>query len=271
MNQSPVPFARRTLKQVDEAGPGEHEFTVVTYNILADWSMQGREKYSYCPTEYKLRTQGRNSPRHILFMEELRWLNSDIICLQEVDTPYYKEMLADEMSRTGYNGLFAPRCMPGRPDGVAIFFKQAKFEVEETKTCYVKEQAAQAFKHGEFPECSDVVVVLAALRHKISNSLLVIGTTHISWNQLLKPINQVCEISFVTNALSDMVTLFETRGESVSHILCGDFNIEPQFPAYQLVREGRLNDEEMKTLKGVDYIRFKPEVEPPSQVFNCSC
>ena len=84
-------------------------------------------------------------------------------------------MLADEMSRTGYNGLFAPRCMPGRPDGVAIFFKQAKFEVEETKTCYVKEQAAQAFKHGEFPECSDVVVVLAALRHKISNSLLVIG------------------------------------------------------------------------------------------------
>ena len=75
----------------------------------------------------------------------------------------------------------------------------------------------------------------------------------------------------MTNALSDMVTLFESRGESVSHILCGDFNIEPEFPAYQLVREGRLNDEEMKTLKGVDYIRFKPEVELPSQVFNCSC
>ena len=77
MNQSPVPFARRSLKRVDEAGPGEHEFTVVTYNILADhWirvnaTKKDGEVYTYCPNDFKLRTQGRNSQRHILFMEEV--------------------------------------------------------------------------------------------------------------------------------------------------------------------------------------------------------
>lgn len=92
-----------------------------------------------------------------------------------MDTPYYKEMLADEMSLIGYHGLFAPKCIPGRPEGVAIFFKRDKFKMEESNACHVKEHAARTFKQGEFPECSDVVVVLAALRHKISNSLLVIG------------------------------------------------------------------------------------------------
>lgn len=63
-----------------------------------------------------------------------------------------------------------------------------------------------------------------------------------------------------------MVTSYESRGERVSHILCGDFNIEPQFPAYQLVKEGGLSEKEMRALKGVDYIRFAPSPAPPSQV-----
>ena len=64
-----------------------------------------------------------------------------------------------------------------------------------------------------------------------------------------------------------MVTSYESRGERVSHILCGDFNIEPQFPAYQLVKEGGLScEKEMRALKGVDYIRWAPSPTPPSQV-----
>ena len=92
------------------------------------------------------------------------------------------------------------------------------------------------------------------------------GTTHIRWGQLLETVTQVCQISLVTNALADMVKAFESRGEHVSHILCGDFNIEPHFPAYQLLKEGRLNEKEIRTLKSVDYLRFSPAVEPPLQV-----
>ena len=73
----------------------------------------------------------------------------------------------------------------------------------------------------------------------------------------------------VTNALADMVKSFESQGEPVSHILCGDFNIEPQFPAYKLLKEGKLTQEELRKLRGVDYIRFSPDIEAPSQVHHC--
>ena len=90
-----------------------------------------------------------------------------------MDTPYFKEILADEMSRMGYQGL-APNCMQAPPESVAMFFRRDKFELEETKTFKVADLAARTFKQGEFPNCTEVVL-LAALRHKISDNLLVIG------------------------------------------------------------------------------------------------
>jgi len=92
------------------------------------------------------------------------------------------------------------------------------------------------------------------------------GTTHIQWGGQLKSVSQVSQIAIVTNALNDMVKSLESKGEQVTFILCGDFNIEPQFPAYQLLREGELTNKEMTRLKGVDYIRWGPDSPAPTQV-----
>ena len=94
----------------------------------------------------------------------------------------------------------------------------------------------------------------------------IAGTTHISWGEQLKSISQVCQITIVTNALNDMVNSLKSQGEQGTYILCGDFNIEPQFPAYQLLQEGELTNKEMMRLKGVDYIRWGPDSPAPSQV-----
>lgn len=49
------------------------------------------------------------------------------------------------------------------------------FEMKETKTVYVDDQAACVFnKHEEFPRLSEVVL-LAVLKHKSSNNFIVIG------------------------------------------------------------------------------------------------
>ncbi|KAL9959572.1 hypothetical protein ACROYT_G032903 [Oculina patagonica] len=268
MNQSEAPFARRALKRVVEAKTGQHEFSVVTYNILADYCIQQtqmkRDCYSYCPNAYLLRAQGKSSHRHKLFMAELQWLDSDIICLQEVDTPYFSEILKEELSELRYEGLFAQKCM-GTPEGVAVFFKQAKFHLEETKTVHLNDLVACTFKQTVLPKDKQVVL-LAALRHKISNNLLVVGTTHIQWEKLLKTVSQVCQITMVTNALGNMVKSLESQGEQVAHILCGDFNIEPQFPAYKLLKDGKLTDKELSRLYGVDYITWSPDIEAPSQL-----
>lgn len=84
------------------------------------------------------------------------------------------------MSQMGYQAL-APNFMAAPPESVAMFFKRDKFELEETKTFLVNELAARMLKPGEFPNCPEVVL-LAALRHKISDNLLVIGEKNlISW------------------------------------------------------------------------------------------
>lgn len=76
------------------------------------------------------------------------------------------------MSRMGYKGLFASKRIP---EGVALFFRSDMFEMKETKTVYVDDQAACVFnKHDEFPSLSEVVL-LTALKHKSSSNLLVIG------------------------------------------------------------------------------------------------
>ena len=80
---------------------------------------------------------------------------------------------------------------------------------------------------------------------------------------------QVCEIALVTQAMDDLIKSMEAQGEQVAHILCGDFNIEPHFPAYEFLKEGRLTDKEFGRLKTVDYIYFGDEFpdEQPTKVF----
>lgn len=62
----------------------------------------------------------------------------------------------------------------GTPEGVAVFFKQDKFHLEETKTFHLNDLVECTFKQSEIPKDKQVVL-LAALRHKISNNLPVVG------------------------------------------------------------------------------------------------
>lgn len=62
----------------------------------------------------------------------------------------------------------------GIPEGVAVFFKKDKFHLEETKTFHLNDLVTCTFKQTVLPKAKEVVL-LAALRHKISNNLLVVG------------------------------------------------------------------------------------------------
>ena len=83
----------------------------------------------------------------------------------------------------------------------------------------------------------------------------------------MKPVTQVCEIALVTQAIHNTVTSLESQGEHVAYILCGDFNIEPEYPAYEILKEGRLNDEQFCKLQSVEYLKFPADVEKPKQVY----
>lgn len=86
------------------------------------------------------------------------------------------------------------------------------------------------------------------------------------WKDLLEPVSQVCEIAFVTQAVSDMLTSLRSRAKHVAFILCGDFNIDPHYPAYHLLKDGKLSEEQFSILHTVDYLRFPEDIEKPHQV-----
>ena len=72
--KSQPPFAQRFLKRVEPVNEDGLEFSIVTYNILADMHfMQGKAegRYQYCIDETKWKKKEKKSFRHNLFMCEV--------------------------------------------------------------------------------------------------------------------------------------------------------------------------------------------------------
>ena len=86
---------------------------------------------------------------------------------------------------------------------------------------------------------------------------------------LLEPVTQVCEIALVTQAMCDMMTSLKSQDKRVAYILCGDFNIDPCYPAYHLLKDGKLSEEQFCKLQTVDYLQFPGYMDKPHQVPNC--
>ena len=75
MASLPTLQSRRLLQTEDQNKNGEHDFSVVTYNILADFYLQSAlsmGRYKNCPQEFVTPKQDRNCPRHKLLMTEVR-------------------------------------------------------------------------------------------------------------------------------------------------------------------------------------------------------
>lgn len=269
MSTLPTPVSRKSTYISDHNKCGEEDISIVTYNILADFYVQSaltKGRYKNCPKEYVTPKQERSCPRHKLLMRELQWLNGDIVCLQEVDPAYFAEILEEDMFSLGYEGLFVQKCpSTGRQEGVALFSKKEKFELEQSKTLVINEVASVTSIEAECQQFGEVVI-LAALRHKSTNVVLLTATTHILWKDLLEPVTQICEVSLVTQAIHDMVTSLKSQGKRVAYILCGDFNTEPHCPPYSLLTSGHLSKSEFCKLQTVDYLRFSADVPKPEQV-----
>lgn len=100
-------------------------------------------------------------------------LDGDIVCLQEVDPPYFAGILREDMSLLGYDGLLAQKSR--FKEGVALFFKKNKFDLQESKALVLDEIATDVFKVAESDKFGEALI-LAALRHDDSNTMVLTGT-----------------------------------------------------------------------------------------------
>ena len=76
MDRLPCAIQRRQLVRVDQPRDEESEFSVVTYNILADYWIRcfagDTGNSSFCPSEFTFyQSEGKHSLRHKLLMAEV--------------------------------------------------------------------------------------------------------------------------------------------------------------------------------------------------------
>ena len=95
-------------------------FSICTYNVLTDVAVPDGE-YLYCPKECRYM-----KTRHPRILSELRSMNPDVVCLQEVDRDHWGGMLEKDMVNLGYKGIYF---VCNRNQGLAVFYKTKEFRL----------------------------------------------------------------------------------------------------------------------------------------------
>jgi mRNA deadenylase 3'-5' endonuclease subunit Ccr4 len=138
---------------------------------------------------------------------EILSINSDIVCLTEID--HYEDFLQPLLLNKGYNSIFKKKKSWHR-DGLCIGYDMQKFR-------YVHHTSIQ------YPNSNQFALLLKLLLGTIE--LLVISTHLKSGSQYED--DRVDQIKYLIKRLE------EYKGTSI--ILCGDFNCEPFSKTYNII------------------------------------
>lgn len=249
-----------------EAGPGvclfeprhlytqmrlpNHQFRVVTYNILAD--LYADSDYSrstlfpYCPA-YALCIDYRKQ----LFMKEILGYNGDIICLQEVDSKIFDLDLMPFLQMSNYVGTFKPKGLTA--EGLATFFNANKFSLvrnyglnigENISTLDIFDDLWKKIQNNEplvkrITERSTAVQV-TAIKAIDSNQIVIIANTHLYFHPDANHI-RLLQIAFcmkyVEYVYQQTKEELKLDGNDISIIFCGDFNSFPECGIFKLMTQ----------------------------------
>ncbi|WAR08712.1 CCR4-like protein [Mya arenaria] len=212
------------------------QFSIASYNMLADCHLF-RNDYSFTEAqflapEYRLKT----------VIEELKYLDSDIVCMQEVAPDYYNGQLAPALKSIGYEGLFKQRTDDYFDEGEATFYRTSRFTLVEQSLHRLADLVDKVLVEGIDPTIQAAVCkymdlpdvcVIAKLECKATKQNITVGNVHINWGEMKAPDAQCVQVA---SAVKEIVS--KCGGDSFPHIICGDFNSPPLSPGYLVARDG---------------------------------
>lgn len=217
------------------------QFSIVSYNVLADCHLF-RNDYSFTDSGYLEPDYRLNK-----LVEEIQYLDGDVVCLQEVDPDFFKDQLLPSMRSFGYEGFHKKRTEEFFDEGEATFFKTDRFSLVDVSTYRVADLVEKEFVDGmdpsiqaavrEYMNRSDVLVV-ARLQCNQTGLEVTVGNIHVTWGEMKVPDVQSLQIAC---AIKEVVN--KAGSEACPHIMCGDFNSEPHSPGYLMAKDGYFNDE----------------------------
>ncbi|KAK3097801.1 hypothetical protein FSP39_013307 [Pinctada imbricata] len=240
---------------IETSDPSKH-FSVASYNILAQCHLD-RNDYSFTEDCYLALDY-----RHEKLMKEMKFLNADIVCMQEVGPSYFESKLLPAMREIGYEGIMMKRTDDYYDEGEASFYKTSRFTPIQTQTYSLKQLAienellGQGLDEGledslaKYLDRPDILII-TQLRCNNTQNIITIGNIHVHWGKMEVPDVQCVQIA---SAIKEVVTKAGSDGHP--HILCGDFNSEVTSPGYQLCTEGYLSDAMIQYLQNMENLQL---------------
>ncbi|KAL4499815.1 hypothetical protein ABPG72_015164 [Tetrahymena utriculariae] len=184
------------------------QISITSYNILAD-THTDPSYYPYCPKQYL-----NFDYRKWKIVEEIKLINSDIVCLQEVD--HIEDFYYYQFQDLGYQIQYALK--PYRTEGALIMFKKDKFKLISEHAISFDNEIPDTFNKKHYQRNNNALII--QLKNLNSDLKIVIANTHLFWN----PQNE--EILLLQTAqLLKQLSKNYNKDENI--ILCGDFNSLP--------------------------------------------
>lgn len=164
-------------------------FKALTYNILCE-RYATPQLYGYV-AERVLSWSYRRS----LILDEIRELNADIVCLQELDKQSHDEYFRSALSVQGYKGYYAQKSRAETlgdnakfVDGCGTFWKDRKYIALETQHLVLGRKAVE--RPGAKASADmlnrvwqkDTIATVALLENRWTGSRVIVVNTHFPWD-----------------------------------------------------------------------------------------
>lgn len=256
---------------IDETTTSELEtspdtFTVMSYNTLCQHYATTR-MHKYTPL-WALDWEYRKP----LLYQEIVNLNTDIICMQEVETRTFHEYWVPKLAGLGYKGLFYNKTRSKtmsqedalKVDGCAVFFKVSKFDYLQRVNFEFNSACMGSDKYKKTKDLfnrfmnKDNVALVVYLQHKETGEKICVINTHLHWDPMFNDVKTLQvgvileELKHILKKFNSSSTLDDIKNSSI--IFCGDFNSTIDSAVYQLFSTGSVKHH--KDIDGYDYGKF---------------
>lgn len=231
-------------------------FSIVSYNILADYHAQ--RDYTE-PNIWITKEHLAVEYRHSLLMKEIRFLDSDILCLQEVQTDYFTSTLKPALAELGYDGVHVPRHTTAYSEGEATFFRTKCFSLESSQSLVLSQVAEREIDESAIETevkssvkaavDSYAVSLLTRFKRLDSGTTVTCANIHVAYDKFQRQDKQCLQLAC---AIRELVKF--AGGPDKAHFICGDFNSWPDSPPYQLVQDGHLSEKSLTALQSINSV-----------------
>lgn len=256
------PNDRKTVEAERKSSPNETEFSMLTYNILADSIRSTMEN--------TLTTQIPYSLRNLFILDEIQKYDADIICLQEVEAQLYRQLFAPQLDILGYEGYFQVKVFDrdhfeatkewseSRTDGCATFWKKDKFNLVRDNFMEIRQglYSANFIKFGysndffmkQFLKFRNIITMvhLECVNDDIDKHQLIVANTHILANSSKRAV-QLGQLYVSLCALHKFC-----NGLNYPLVLAGDLNIVPFSAPYKFLEQGVVKHSDTALAVSVD-------------------